>query len=68
MSIVAQVQFEKAAETNPKNPELLFELGKTYRLLGDYNSAILALKGAIEYSDDAKLAVEAYEELKKIYK
>jgi len=64
----AQLQFEKAAETHPKNPELLLELGKTYRLLGDYNSAILALKGTIAYSDDSKLAVEAYEELKKIYK
>jgi len=64
----AQLLFEQAAESNPKNPELLFELGKTYRLLGDYDSAILALKGAIEYSGDSKLAVEAYEELKKIYK
>jgi len=59
--------FETAAKANPKNPELLLELGRTYRLMGDYNSARLALKGAIEYTDNAKLAVEASEELKKIY-
>lgn len=63
----AQLLFEEAAEGNPKNPELLFEMGKTYRLLGDYDSAILALKGAIAYTDDSELAVKAYEELKKIY-
>ncbi len=59
--------FEKAAKTQPKNPILLLELGKTYRLLGDYNNAILALKGAITYTEDGELAVEANEELKKIY-
>ncbi|MBC2710359.1 MAG: tetratricopeptide repeat protein [Desulfosarcina sp.] len=59
--------FEEAAKSYPKNPSLLLELGKTYRLLGDYNNAILALKGAIEYTEDSDLAVEASEELKKIY-
>jgi type IV pilus biogenesis/stability protein PilW len=61
-------QFEASAKNNPKDPTLLLELGKTYRLLGDYNSAILTLKGAIEYADDSDLAVQASEELKKIYR
>jgi type IV pilus assembly protein PilF len=59
--------FEKVAQTNPKDPALLLEMGKTYRLLGDYNNARLALKGAIEYTEDSDLAVEASEELNKIY-
>ncbi len=63
----ALAMFEKAAKTNPKSPTLLLELGRTYRLLGDYNNARLALKGAIEYTEDSNLAVEASEELKKIY-
>ena len=63
----ARSLFEAAALDNPKNPELLLEMGKTYRLLGDYSNAILALKGAIEYTEKADLAVEASEELKKIY-
>jgi type IV pilus biogenesis/stability protein PilW len=61
-------QFEASAKSNPKDPALLLELGKTYRLLGDYNSAILTLKGAIEYTDDSDLAVQASEELQKIYR
>ena len=64
----AKLLFEEVVKNNPQNPEVLFELGKTYRYLGDYNNAILALKGAIEYTDDSELAVEAYEELKMIYK
>lgn len=60
-------QFEMIAKDNPRDPDVLLELGKTYRLLGDYNNARLALKGAIEYTDDSNLAVEASEELKKIY-
>ncbi len=64
----ARSLFEAAAANNPKNPDLLLELGKTYRLLGDYDSARLALKGAIEYTDDSELAVKASEELKKIYR
>jgi Tfp pilus assembly protein PilF len=59
--------FEKAAEVDPKNPVLLLALGQTYRLLGDYSNARMALKGAIEYSDDSELAVKASEELQKIY-
>jgi Tfp pilus assembly protein PilF len=59
--------FEAAAQLNPKDPALLLELGKTYRHLGDYNSARMALKGAIEYTEDSNLAVEASEELNKIY-
>lgn len=59
--------FEEAAKTNPKNPALLLELGKTYRMMGDYNNAILALRGAIENAEDSELAVEASNELKKIY-
>lgn len=58
--------FEEAAKNHPENPDLLFELGKTYRLLGDYNSARMALKGAIEYTDDSELALMASEELNKI--
>ena len=60
-------QFEKTAEANPKDPVLLLELGRTYRLLGDYNNARLALKGAIEYTEDTNLALEASDELNKIY-
>jgi type IV pilus assembly protein PilF len=60
--------FEKAAANNPKNAGLLLEMGKTYRLLGDYNNARLALKGAIEYTDDSELAVKASEELNKLYR
>lgn len=60
--------FEKAAKIQPKNPAVLLELGKTYRLLGDYNNAILALKGAIAYTEDGELAVEANEELQKIHR
>lgn len=63
----ALTMFEAAAKLNPKDPTLLLELGRTYRLLGDYNNARLALKGAIEYTDDSNLAVEASEELSKIY-
>ena len=59
--------FEAAAQLNPKDPGLLLELGRTYRLLGDYNNARMALKAAIEYTDDSNLAVEASEELRKIY-
>jgi type IV pilus assembly protein PilF len=59
--------FESAAQLNPKDPGLLLELGRTYRLLGDYNNARMALKAAIEYTDDSNLAVEASEELHKIY-
>jgi hypothetical protein len=40
---------------------------KTYRLLGDYKNAILALKGSIEYAVDSDLSVKAANELKKIY-
>ena len=58
---------ETAAQTNPKDPVLLLELGRVYRLMGDYNSARLALKGAIEYTEDAHLAVEASEELQQLY-
>lgn len=64
----AREMFETVAESNPKNPILLYELGKTYRLLGDYDNAILALKGTIEYTDDSELAIKAADELKKIYK
>jgi tetratricopeptide (TPR) repeat protein len=60
--------FEQAAKSSPENPGLLFELGKTYRLLGDYNNARLALQGAIEYTDDSELAIKASEELNKIYR
>lgn len=59
--------FQAAEKTNPKDPALLFELGKTYRLMGDYNNARRALRGSIEYAEDSDLAVEASEELKKIY-
>lgn len=60
--------FEKAAKSNPKNPSLLLEMGKSYRLLGDYNNARLALKGAIEYTEDSELALKASEELNKLYR
>ena len=60
-------QFETVAKTNPRDPALLYEMGKTYRLLGNYNNAILALKGAIEYAEDSDLAVKAADELKKVY-
>ncbi len=59
--------FKAAARLNPKDPALLLELGRTYRLLGDYNNARMALKAAIEYTEDSELAVEASEELNKIY-
>ncbi len=59
--------FETAIANDPKNPAVLLELGRTYRLLGDYRSARLALKGAIEYTDDSDLAIEASKELRKIY-
>ena len=60
--------FEKAAEASPRNPVLLLALGQTYRLLGDYNNARLALKAAIENSEDSELAVKASEELEKTYR
>lgn len=63
----AREMFETVAESNPKNPVLLYEMGRTYRLLGDYNNAILALKGSIEYAEDSEVAVKAADELKKIY-
>jgi type IV pilus biogenesis/stability protein PilW len=59
--------FETAIANDPKNPAVLLELGRTYRLLGDYRNARLALKGAIEYADDSDLALEASRELRKIY-
>lgn len=59
--------FEGAAKLDPKNPAVLLELGKTYRLLGDYSSARLALKGAIQFADDPDLALEASNELRKMY-
>ncbi|MGA6924544.1 MAG: tetratricopeptide repeat protein [Desulfosarcina sp.] len=64
----ALAQFEAASSSSPTNPTLLLELGKTYRLMGDYHNAQLALKGAIEYSDDAALTIQASEELNKIYR
>lgn len=63
----ALTMFEEAAQSDPKNPSLLLEMGRAYRLLGDYRNAELALKGAIEYSDDSALALEASHELRKIY-
>ncbi len=63
----AREMFESVAESIPKNPALLYEMGKTYRLLGDYDSAILALKGCIEFTEDSELAVKAANELKKVY-
>lgn len=59
--------FSEAAKKEPKNPNLLLELGKTYRLLGDYDDAVLALRGAIKYAEDSDVAVQAANELKKIY-
>lgn len=59
--------FEEVAKIEPKNPALLLELGRTYRLLGDYRSARLALRGAIELAEDSDLALEASEELRKFY-
>lgn len=64
----ARTLFEKTAENFPKNPVVLYELGKTYRLLGKYNDSILALKVAIEFTDNSELAVKAAEELKKVYR
>ncbi len=64
----ARVLFEKIAENNPKNSVLLYEMGRTYRMLGAYNDSILALKAAIEYTEDSDLAVKAAEELKKVYR
>lgn len=63
----ARKMFEHVAESNPKNPFVLYEMGKTYRLLGDYKNAILALKGSIEFAEDSDLSVKAANELKKIY-
>ena len=63
----ARTLLEKIASESPKNPVVLLELGKTYRLLGDYNNARLALRGAIEYTDDSDLALKASEELRKLY-
>lgn len=63
----ARSMFESLAQNNPKNPALLLEMGRTYRLLGNYNDAILALKGAIEYSEDSELSLEASDELRKVY-
>jgi type IV pilus biogenesis/stability protein PilW len=64
----ALTMFEQLAAERPKDPALLLELGKAYRLLGDYDSARLALKGAIEFTENNELAVEASEELKKLYR
>ena len=58
--------FEKLAPESPQNPVLLLELGKTYRLLGDYDSARLTLKGAMEFTEDTALALEASRELNKL--
>ncbi|WP_319524182.1 tetratricopeptide repeat protein [uncultured Desulfosarcina sp.] len=63
----ARTLLEKIASESPKNPVVLLELGKTYRLLGDYNNARLALRGAIEFTEDSNLALEASEELRKLY-
>ena len=62
----ARKTLEKAAEQSPQNPALLLEMGRTYRLLGDYRSATLALKGVIELSEEADLAIAASEELRKM--
>ena len=58
--------FEELAPNHPKNPALLLGLGKAYRLIGDYNSARLTLKGAIEFTEDPELALEASRELNKL--
>jgi len=63
----ARTLLEEIASESPKNPVVLLELGKTYRLLGDYNNARLALRGAIKFTDDSDLALEAAEELRKLY-
>jgi type IV pilus assembly protein PilF len=59
--------FNEAAKKEPKNPGLLLELGRTYSRVGDYDDAVLALKGAIKYAEDSDIAVQAANELKKIY-
>ena len=58
--------FEELAPRSPENPVLLLNLGKAYRMLGDYNSARLTLKGAIEYAEDTEVALEAARELSKL--
>ncbi len=63
---LALAMFEKLAPESPKNPVLLLELGKTYRLLGDYDSARLTLKGAMEFTEETELALEASRELNKL--
>ena len=60
--------FENAAKDHPKDPVLLLELGRTYRLMGRYDDAKLALKAAMDLTDDSKLAAEAAEEMNKIYR
>jgi type IV pilus biogenesis/stability protein PilW len=63
----ARTLLEEIASENPKNPVVLLELGKTYRLLGDYNNARLALRGAIQFTEDSDLALKASEELRKLH-
>jgi type IV pilus biogenesis/stability protein PilW len=58
--------FEKIASESPNNPLVLLELGKTYRLLGDYDNARLALRGVIKVTKDSDLALKASEELRKL--
>lgn len=58
--------FEELAPKSPKNPVLLLQLGKAYRLLGDYSSAQLTLKGALEFTEDTEVALEASRELSKL--
>lgn len=62
----AQTQFIKAAKINPDNPELLYELGRIYRLNGDYNTAREYLTKAISNTKDSELVEKAILEIKKL--
>ncbi len=62
----AKSEFLKAKTINPDNPELLFELGRIYRLSGDYIKARKNLNNAISKTQDSTLVEKAISEIKRL--
>lgn len=53
----AQSNFDKAAKLLPDNAELLFEMGRVYRLTGNYNLARSTLLKAIKTAENKNPAI-----------
>ncbi len=54
----AVVMFQKAISINPRYVEAVYNLGRTYEAMGDYNSARLQYKKSLELLPNYPLAVQ----------